>query len=46
MLAAHRLPKLGAHLFTALPRLHVNNLARKSSLGVGARGRKGRRGAE
>jgi hypothetical protein len=42
MLAAHRLPKLGAHLFTALPRLHVNNLARKSSPETGARGRKGR----
>ena len=29
---AHHLPKLGAHLVTALARLHVHNLARRSSL--------------
>jgi hypothetical protein len=32
VLVAHQLPKLGAHLVTALARLHVYNLARKSSL--------------
>ena len=43
VLVAHHLPKLGAHLDTALARL--KNLARRSSLEVGARERKGRGGA-
>jgi hypothetical protein len=35
--------KLGAHLATALARLHVHNLARRSSLEAGStRGKKGR----
>jgi hypothetical protein len=36
-LAANHLLKLGAHLATALARLHVRNLARRSSLRRGAR---------
>jgi hypothetical protein len=32
VLVAHHLPKLDSHLVTALVRLHVRNLARKSSL--------------
>jgi hypothetical protein len=32
MLVSHHLPKLGAHLATALTRLSVQNLARRSSL--------------
>jgi hypothetical protein len=40
VLVAQHYTKLGAHLTTALARLQVCNLARKSSLEVGARGRK------
>jgi hypothetical protein len=36
VLVAHHLLKLGAHLTTALARLQVYNLARKSSLEVGS----------
>ena len=36
VLVAQHLLKLGAHLTTALARLHVYNLARKSSLEVGS----------
>jgi hypothetical protein len=32
VLVAQHLPKLGAHLATALARLHVKNLARRRSL--------------
>jgi hypothetical protein len=32
VLVAHHLPKLGAYLVTALARLHVKNLARRSCL--------------
>jgi hypothetical protein len=32
VLVAQHLPKPGAHLATALPHLHVRNLARRSSL--------------
>jgi hypothetical protein len=35
VLVAHHLPKLGAHLVTALARLHVHNLARRSGLEAG-----------
>jgi hypothetical protein len=42
VLVAQHLLKLGAHLSTALARLQVYNLARKSSLEVGStRGKKG-----
>jgi hypothetical protein len=33
---AHHLPKLGAHLVTALARLHVHDLARRNSLEAGS----------
>jgi hypothetical protein len=36
MLVAKHLLKLGAHLVTALARLHVHNLARRSSLEAGS----------
>jgi hypothetical protein len=36
VLVAQRLLKLGAHLVTALARLHVNNLARRSRLEAGS----------
>jgi hypothetical protein len=32
LLVAQHLPKLGAHLVTALTRMHVHNLALRSSL--------------
>jgi hypothetical protein len=32
VLVAHHLPKLSAHLVTALARLHVHNPARRNSL--------------
>jgi hypothetical protein len=35
VLVAHHLPKIGAHLAIALARLHVKNLARRSSLEAG-----------
>jgi hypothetical protein len=42
VLVAHNLQKLCVHLVTALARLHVQNLARRSSLEAGrTRGRKG-----
>jgi hypothetical protein len=34
VLVAHHLPKLSAHLVTALARLHVRILMRRSSLGA------------
>jgi hypothetical protein len=37
VLVAQHLLKLGAHLVTALPRLHVHNLTRGSSLEVGSK---------
>jgi hypothetical protein len=41
-LVAHHLPKLGAHLANALARLHVQKLARRSSLeAVSVREKKG-----
>jgi hypothetical protein len=40
VLVARHLLKLGTYLITALARLHVQNLARRSSLEAGARGRK------
>jgi hypothetical protein len=47
VLVAQHLPKLGAHLVTALARLHVQKLARKKSLKAGnTRDKKGRGGAE
>jgi hypothetical protein len=47
VLMAHHLPKLGAHLVTALARLIVINLARRSKIWrCGARGRKRAEGAE
>jgi hypothetical protein len=36
VLVAPHLPKLGAHLVTALVRLHVRYLARRSSIGAGS----------
>jgi hypothetical protein len=36
-LVAHYLQKLGAHLVTALARLHVHNLARRNSLEAGSK---------
>jgi hypothetical protein len=36
VLVAQNLLKLGAHLATALARLHVHNLTRRSSLEVGS----------
>jgi hypothetical protein len=42
VLVAHHLPKLSAHLVTALTHLHVRNLTRRNSLGQEARGRKKR----
>jgi hypothetical protein len=36
LLVAQHLLKLGAHLVTALARLHVKNLARRSSLEAGS----------
>ena len=36
VLVAHHLPKLGAHLVTALANLHVRNLARGKSLKAGS----------
>jgi hypothetical protein len=49
VLAAHSLPKLGTHLTTALARLHVQNLARRSGLEAGStrkkKGGEGRRNA-
>jgi hypothetical protein len=44
VLVAQHLLKLGAHLTTALARLHVRNLAQRSSLEVGSTGEK--KGAE
>jgi hypothetical protein len=44
VLVAHRLPKLGAHLVTALARLYVGSLARRSSLEAGSTRDKKRRG--
>jgi hypothetical protein len=47
VLAAQHLLKLGTHLVTAPARLHVENLARRSSLEAGStREKKGRGGAE
>jgi hypothetical protein len=47
MLVARHLLKLGAHLVTSQVRLHVDNLARRSSLEAGStREKKGRGGAE
>jgi hypothetical protein len=47
VLVAQRLLKLGAHLATSLARLHVRNLARRSSLDAGStREKKGWGGAE
>jgi hypothetical protein len=46
VLVAQHLLKLGAHLATALARLHVLNLARKSSLEARSKREKGRGGAE
>jgi hypothetical protein len=44
VLVAHHLPKLGAHLITALARLNIINLARRSKTWrCGERGRKGRK---
>jgi hypothetical protein len=44
VLVAQHLLKLGAHLFTALARLHVHNVTRRSSLEVGSsREKKARR---
>jgi hypothetical protein len=37
VLVAQHLLKLGAHLVTALARLHVNNLARRSILEAGSK---------
>jgi hypothetical protein len=37
VLVAQRLLKLGAHLVTALARLHVRNLTRRSSLEAGSK---------
>jgi hypothetical protein len=37
VLVAQHLLKLGAHLVTALARLHVHNLTRKSSLEAGSK---------
>jgi hypothetical protein len=36
VLVAHHLPKPGAHLITALARLHVQNLAQRSGLEAGS----------
>jgi hypothetical protein len=36
VLIAHHLQKLGVHLVTALARLNVHNLARRSSLEAGS----------
>jgi hypothetical protein len=36
LLAAHHIHKIGAHLVTALARLHVENLAQISSLEAGS----------
>jgi type IV secretory pathway TrbF-like protein len=36
VLVAQRLLKIGAHLVTALARLHVNNFARRSRLEAGS----------
>jgi hypothetical protein len=36
VLVAHHLPRPGSHLVTALARLHVKNLARRSSLEAGS----------
>ena len=49
VLVAQHLLKLGAHLVTALARLHVNNITRRSSLeawrlGASGRNRAGRNG--
>jgi hypothetical protein len=44
VLVAQHLVKLGAHLITALARLHVSNLTRRSSLQVGSTQKK--KGAE
>ena len=41
VLVAKHLLKLGAHLVTALARLHVHNLARRSSLKAGSKREKG-----
>jgi hypothetical protein len=47
VLVAQHLLKLGAHLVTALARLHVHNLARRSSLEAGStREKKGRGGSD
>jgi hypothetical protein len=47
VLAAKHLLKLGAHLVTALARLHPHYLTRRNSLEAGSkREKKGRRGAE
>jgi hypothetical protein len=43
---AHHLPKLCAHLVTALARLHVHNLARRSSLEAGSKREKNVKGGE
>jgi hypothetical protein len=40
VLVAQHILKIGAHLASALARLHVRNLVRKNSLEAGARGRK------
>jgi hypothetical protein len=37
VLVAHHLSKLGAHLVTELVHLHVQNIARRSSLEAGTR---------
>jgi hypothetical protein len=42
VLVAQHLLKLGAHLTTALARLQVHNLARRSSLEVGSKRGEGR----
>jgi hypothetical protein len=46
VLVVQHLLKLGARLATALARLHVHNLARRSSLEAGSAGEKGRGSAE
>jgi hypothetical protein len=44
VVVAQHLLKLGAHLVTALARLHVHNLTRRSSLEAGSKREKKRRG--
>jgi hypothetical protein len=46
MLVEHHLPELRARLATALVRLNVQNLARRSSLEAGGRGGGGHAGGK